>query len=788
MYGATGEAMFHLRKGSMMAAQEGRRSEHAMNRLERIWRSVAWILSSSIAAVGLRALLDPVLGSDFPYLTVFPAVVLASLASGWIAGMSALGLTLAALVVLFVEPRSALAIAQPGDMLGLLLSAGVCLLLIGVGAAYRRLRLSSDLAAQEAQQVASSLRESEERFRRLAELSPDAILVLSGGVVAYTNAATLRLLGATHLSQVLGHSPFELVHPDSRAVLEARIGRVLTTGQPNPPMEQRYYRFDGRLITVETTSTLVPWGGGVAVQVIARDVTERRRAEEELREKKEELEDFLEDSPVPIHWVAPNGRILRANRAELELLGYAPEEYIGRAVREFHVEPEKADEMLERLFRGETLCRHEAQLRSRSGAIRQVILDANVQMRDGRIAHTRCFTLDITEQRRAEHAVQMALDRFRLCARATNDVIYDWDILGNRVEWNEVIKTVAGEVDEATRARHEWWRRQVHPDDLPRIEETLKGALHGRDEQWTAEYRFRRADGAYAAVFDRAFIVRDGDGRATRMVGAIIDVTERRRFEEELARRAAELERSNADLQDFAQIISHDLKAPLRGIADYAGYLLEGYSERLDDEGRDMLHTLLRLSGRMHELLDALMEYARVGRAELRTARTDLNSILAGVLESLETRLESERAQVVLAAPLPSMRCDPILISQVFTNLIINGLKYNTREEKRIEIGCRPGGKGEDVVFVRDNGIGIEERHREAIFQMFRRLHPGETFGGGTGSGLSIVKKIVERHSGRIWVDSTPGEGSTFFFTLGHIEDEPPAVKTMPLVREAWEG
>jgi two-component system, chemotaxis family, sensor kinase Cph1 len=328
----------------------------------------------------------------------------------------------------------------------------------------------------------------------------------------------------------------------------------------------------------------------------------------------------------------------------------------------------------------------------------------------------------------------------------------------------------------------DWWRHRIHPDDLEQTEHGMQAALEGTDEGWTSEYRFRRADGSWAVTFDRAFIARDRDGTAIRMVGAMIDMTERKRWEEHLARHAADLERSNSDLEDFARVIAHDLKTPLRGIADYSGYLLLDYADRLDEEGRDKLHTLLRLTQRMHDLLDGLMEYARVGRAALRLAETDLNTVLGEVLDSLRSRLQTERVQVALETPLPRVRADPMLIEQVFSNLIINGLKYNTRSEKRIQIGCRRAEDDGEIIYIRDNGIGIEQKHRDSIFQMFRRLHGRDDFGGGTGSGLSIVRKIIERHGGHIWVESTVGEGSTFCFTLGQPRDNDPE-PLIPVVR-----
>lgn len=239
---------------------------------------------------------------------------------------------------------------------------------------------------------------------------------------------------------------------------------------------------------------------------------------------------------------------------------------------------------------------------------------------------------------------------------------------------------------------------------------------------------------------------------------------ERQRAQEELARHAEELARSNADLEDFAYIASHDLKEPLRGISNYSAFILDDHGEALGEEGRGKVKTIQRLAQRLYGLLDSVLEYSRLGRSEFALDHVDLNVAVADAVDSLLPWLESMRATVNIATPLPILRCDAVRIGQVFTNLIANGVKYNESPEKRIEVGALEGPT--PVIYVRDNGIGIRPQFAESIFRMFKRLHARDSYGGGTGAGLALVKKIIERHGGRIWFDSTPGEGSTFYFTL----------------------
>jgi signal transduction histidine kinase len=234
----------------------------------------------------------------------------------------------------------------------------------------------------------------------------------------------------------------------------------------------------------------------------------------------------------------------------------------------------------------------------------------------------------------------------------------------------------------------------------------------------------------------------------------------------ELQQRNEELNQSNKELDDFAYIASHDLKEPLRGIHNFSSFLLEDYAGKLDEDGRSKLETLMRLTRRMETLIDSLLQFSRLGRVDLAIDRVDLNEIVAGILDSLAISLQEEKVDVRIPRPLPAVRADRVRVGEIFHNLIVNAMKYNDKPEKHVEVGWRENPAGPPVFYVRDNGIGIPEKHHDAVFRIFKRLHGRDKFGGGTGAGLTIVKKIVERHHGRIWVESSAGEGTTFYFTL----------------------
>ena len=256
-----------------------------------------------------------------------------------------------------------------------------------------------------------------------------------------------------------------------------------------------------------------------------------------------------------------------------------------------------------------------------------------------------------------------------------------------------------------------------------------------------------------------------------RTVALRHELADRLRAEEELEKKNTALERSNQDLDDFAYIASHDLKEPLRGIHNFSAFLLEDYAGKLDDEGRSRLETLIRLSRRMEVLIDSLLHFSRLGRVDLAIDEVDLNDVVAEVVDAIAINLQENRIAIRIPRPLPTVHCDRVRVRELYHNLIVNAMKYNDKPEKWIEIGYSENGAVSlPALYVRDNGIGIQEKHFDTIFRIFKRLHGRDKYGGGTGAGLTIVKKIVERHNGRIWVDSAWGEGTTIFFTLDKEE------------------
>jgi PAS domain S-box-containing protein len=307
-------------------------------------------------------------------------------------------------------------------------------------------------------------------------------------------------------------------------------------------------------------------------------------------------------------------------------------------------------------------------------------------------------------------------------------------------------------------------------------------ARHTPSREGEFESRWRRRDGSIIAVWVRTVAVFDEKGGTVRYRSAALDLTERTRLATELRSRGDELERANgrlrqinSELEDFTYVVSHDLKEPLRTLQAYSHILAEEHSAQLGTDGFQYINHMVRASRRLGLLIDELLKLSQAGHTTRPPRVFNLIEAVATARQDLVDLIQRKEAMVLTEGSLPDIIGDPYRIVQLITNLIANGLKYNQNPAPKVVIGTQPSDSSRRVViFVRDNGIGIDPTHHEQIFGIFRRLHQSDQY-EGTGAGLAICKKIVEAHNGKIWVESRRGEGATFLFTLPRAPADTPA-------------
>ncbi|MFC4870883.1 PAS domain S-box protein [Negadavirga shengliensis] len=382
---------------------------------------------------------------------------------------------------------------------------------------------------------------------------------------------------------------------------------------------------------------------------------------------------------------------------------------------------------------------------------------------------------DISLRKLSEQAIKATNERFEKVTEATNDAIWDWDIVQNTIYWGNGFKTLFGyDVDKKT-ASSVSWTTYIHEEDVAAVKASLSKVIEDKSRSnWEHEYRYIRANGEHAFVVNRGVIIRDDKGKAIRMVGAMTDITHRKEYEaslkklnEKLEQRAMELAISNEDLEQFAFVASHDLQEPLRMITSFLALLKQNYSDQLNDNAQKYIYFAVDGAQRMRQIILDLLEFSRVGKQKDKIQPVDLNLILEETCH-IQKGLIEEKNAVISYQNLPKLNSYRAPLLQIFQNLIGNALKYSQKGiPPQITVTARDM-DGEWQIAVQDNGIGIEKEYFNKIFVIFQRLHGKDEY-EGTGIGLAIVKKIVENMKGRIWVASELGRGSTFYFTLKKI-------------------
>ena len=477
----------------------------------------------------------------------------------------------------------------------------------------------------------------------------------------------------------------------------------------------------------------------------------------DVLQREKELRDFVENAAVALHWVAEDGTILWANDAELKLLGYSREEYVGHSIVEFHVDESVIQDILRRLKGKEELHRKEARLRCRDGSIRHVLISSSAYGEDGRFVHTRCVTLDITEEKRASELQ----NRLAAIVESSDDAIIGKDLDGIIRSWNRGAERLFGYTAEEIVGKH--ISTLAAPDRVDEIPNIINRLRRGeRVEHY--ETKRRTKDGKILTVSLTVSPIRDSSGTIVGASKVARDITETERQAQALREANAALIRSNADLQQFAYSASHDLQEPLRMVSTYGELLQKKFSGTLGPKGDEYIGYMIQGALRMEQLLRDLRAYTQASMTgQEATEDIDAGEILDKALMNLGATINQSGASIT-RTDLPCVRMYEFQLEQVFQNLIGNAIRYRASAPPRIHVAAVQRGT-EWLFSVQDNGIGIDPQYKEQIFGIFKRLHSTSEY-PGTGMGLAICERIIQRSGGRIWVESEVGQGSTFFFTI----------------------
>jgi PAS domain S-box-containing protein len=638
---------------------------------------------------------------------------------------------------------------------------------VGVGSA--TVELTPMKLAEEA------LRESEAHYRTLSETMLQGVVYQDAdGKILSMNPAAVRILGKTP-AEFLGTSSVDQEHDtinedgspfpgaDHPAMIALRTGREVRNvamGIYNP-REKQYRWIDVTAVPLIRPGESRPY----QVYTVFEDITERKRSEEALRQSQETIEAFFALSPGILNIEDDEFRYIKTDSLTPAYFGLDRDSIVGKSVQE--LAPgfmEEFGPMMKEVIetgRPKLDIEVKSSLPNRANEVAYWRASYFPVPIPGGKRGIGIMGVEITDIKRAEEALRESEDRFRTLANAIPQLCWMADADGRIFWYNQRWYDYTGTTLEQMEG---WGWESVHdPEMLPKVVERWRASL-STGEPFDMVFPLRGADGIFRPFLTRVVPMRDHEGKIARWFGTNTDVSEQLRTEEALRR-------SNQDLEQFAYAASHDLQEPLRMISIYTEMLARVYRGHADQQAEQFIAWTLAGTRRMHALLQGLLDYSRVSNSDMASAvMVDSFDALMTALRNLESAIE-ESGAVITYDPLPRVRIPEVYLVQLFQNLVANAIRYRSAQRPRIHVSVAGAGTWRRFS-VSDNGIGIDPKYFDYIFKVFKRIQTDSDT--GTGIGLAICKRIVERQGGRIWVESASGQGTTFHFTLQAAPDAAP--------------
>ncbi|MEN3334598.1 MAG: hypothetical protein V7641_3963 [Blastocatellia bacterium] len=621
-----------------------------------------------------------------------------------------------------------------------------------------------------------ALRRSQEQLAGIIGSAMDAIITVDGEQrIVLFNAAAEKMFHCP-AEEAIGHSLERFIPERFRATHQGHIqsfGRTNVSRRTMGALGAIFgLRTDGEEFPIEASISQLESEGQKFYTVILRDITERKHAEEALRASEARFSIAFNASPISsVIATLDEGRYVAINDTFLNWTGYTREEVIGRTSAELELWPtsEARAKVIHLLLTQGRIRNRETRYQMRNGEVRIFLMSADIIELDGQ-PHLITASIDITERKRAEEALKeqsQILDLAPVLIR---------DLDGRLLFWNTGAEQMYGwKPEEALGKTTHSLLHTEFPQPAEEIQATLFAQGH-----WKGELVHTRRDGERIVVASHWVLHRNELGERDVVLEVNSDITARKQAEEEIRRlneeleqrvaeRTAQLQTTNKELEAFSYSVSHDLRAPLRHINGFSQALLEDYADKLDAEGQGYLQQVRSASQEMAQLIDDVLELARVTRSEMRREAVNLSAKARAVVDDLQKTDAVRRVKVHIEDGLQA-HGDKRLLKIMLINLLGNAWKFTARQEAAEITFGQQQRDGEAVYFVRDNGAGFDMAYANKLFGAFQRLHSSSEF-EGTGIGLATVQRIVHRHGGRVWAEGKVNQGATFYFTLANSKE-----------------
>lgn len=712
----------------------------------------------------------------------------------------------------------------------------------------------------------AELQKTEQQYKQLVEASPEAVAVHAKGTLLYVNKAAVKLMGARSSSELLHKSIMQFVHPDFHEVVKKRVADLYQNRMPSEPLEEKFLRVDGKPIDVEVISMPIVYQGQQAVQIAVRNITYRKKIENQLlihshiaesisdavivmdkgftiiswnkgaerlygwsekdvlgkktmdviphvylTSSKEEflkeivngswrgqviqytkkgkklivvastslvtdknkntigyvtinrdisdelisqsrLAAIVESSDDAIASKSLDGVIKTWNKAAEKMFGYTAEEAIGQNVL-FIIPPElqkEEKEIIRQLKKGNRIHHFETVRVGKSGKRINVSLSISpIKNSAGEVIGASKIARDISDRKKTEIALKESEERLRMALEAGRIGVWDWDMGTDNLYWTDNVYKIHGVDKKSFKPTLKHYLKLIHPDDKKGFDDAIQRAIKEK-KPFNHDMRIMGLDGIHW-ITTSAIVFYDSKGKPTRMLGATSDITKQKQLDQEKS--------------DFLSMASHELKTPLTSMKIFID-LLKRQQNLVPEKGGYYIDRIKDQADRLAELTNDLLDVSRIetGKLKLNKDIFELNTFVEETIESIQPSTRKHEITMYHNGPVEVV-ADKYRIYQVLINLLTNAIKYSPKSEKiLVKVDSR---KNDVVVSVKDFGIGIKKEEQAKIFdRLYQVCDPEEKTYPGLGLGLFISKEIMDRHQGKIWVESKKGEGSTFFFSL----------------------
>lgn len=617
------------------------------------------------------------------------------------------------------------------------------------------------------------LKKSNEEYKMLIENANEGIVVVQDKIIKFINSKCIKDTGYSYEEMI--NRPFsDFIDPKDKDYVLDRFKKRIRGNKIESISRFRILGKNKNVIWVENNAVLIDWDRGKGVLNFFTNITKEKEHDEKINEKEKQYRNLFELSNDAIFIHDKTGKILDVNKKACRMVKFNKDDLLNIKVQDLHVKENigESKQSIKELIKKNNI-KFNSKLQRKDGA--QIFVEISANIVDKEKGIIQGIAREITDRIKAENTLKESENKYRSLFNENRDANTITDLDGYIKEYNDAFKKMTGYSDKELK------QKTIKDITLPKWQKLenkiIKEQVLKRGYSDVYEKEYLKKDGSIVPVELRVYLLKNIKGEPIGFHGFVRDIQSKKNFEKELEklneelekrveRRTYALEEANKDLESFAYSVSHDLRVPLRHIKGFSDLLSKEILSSANDRAQRYISLISRSIEDMNKLIDDLLLFSRTGRSKLTYNKIKFNNIINEAKAFFEEDIRKKNI-IFEADDMPKINCDPLLLKQVMINLISNAVKYTkSKRNPKIKISYENEDKKNDhIVSVKDNGVGFDNNMNEKIFGVFQRAHDNDDQ-DGTGIGLAIVKRIINKHGGKVWASGSLSKGTEFFFSL----------------------